>query len=130
MPATTIPTKSQTPGMAMALLALGSLEQPASAIGIRGVAAGCGLMGVRIAFSEYEGGPWVTSNEMIARAISWSWKNGADVISNSWGGGVPSNAIAEGFEDARKQGRNGRGCVIVIAAGNRRVLGQHRYEVG
>jgi thermitase len=89
-----------------------------NAIGIRGVAAGCSLMGVRIAFSQFQGGPWVTSNLKIADAIAWSWRNGAAVISNSWGGGAPSNEIAEQFEKARTRGRSGRGCVIVIAAGN------------
>lgn len=86
--------------------------------GIRGVGAGCSIMAVRIASSQFEGGPWVTSNEKIASAISWSWRNGADVLSNSWGGGPPSNDVAEEFDRARLQGRGGRGCVIVIAAGN------------
>ena len=89
-----------------------------NSIGIRGVASGCSLMAARIAYSKHKGGPWVTTNEAIANAISWSWKNGAAVLSNSWGGGVPSNDITEEFERARKQGRNGKGCVIVIAAGN------------
>lgn len=86
--------------------------------GIRGVGAGCSILGVRIAYSDFKGGPWVTSNERITRAINWSWTAGADVISNSWGGGAPSNAIAEEFSKARMKGRGGKGCVIVIAAGN------------
>jgi subtilisin family serine protease len=89
-----------------------------NAVGVRGVGAGCSILAVRIAYSQFQGGPWVTSNEKIARAISWSWQNGADVLSNSWGGGAPSNDIAEEFERARQRGRGGRGCVIVIAAGN------------
>jgi len=87
-------------------------------IGIRGVGAGCSLLAVRIALSEHSQGPWITSFERIARAIDWSWKQGAAVLSNSWGGGAPSNAIAEAFERARTRGRAGKGCVIVIAAGN------------
>lgn len=59
-----------------------------------------------------------TSNSIIRRAIDWSWENGADILSNSWGGGSPSSAIMNAFERARTQGRNGKGCVIVIAAGN------------
>jgi len=89
-----------------------------NALGIRGVGAGCSIIGVRIAYSVFKGGPWITTNEGIARAIAWSWAHGADVLSNSWGGGPPSNDIAEEFEKARTLGRNGRGCVIVIAAGN------------
>lgn len=89
-----------------------------NAVGIRGVAGGCSILAVRIAHSRAQGGPWVTSNEQIARAISWSWQAGADVLSNSWGGGLPSNDITEEFERARRNGRNGKGCVVVIAAGN------------
>ena len=86
--------------------------------GIRGSGAGCSLMAVRIAYSASRGGSWITTNEWIKRSIDWSWKNGAAVISNSWGGGAPSNAIINAFERARTQGRDGLGSVIVIAAGN------------
>lgn len=91
---------------------------PLNNIGISGSGGGCSLLAVRIAYSESPGGPWVTSNEIIARSIAWSWRNGADILSNSWGGGLPSSAIIEEFDRARQQGRDGLGCVIVIAAGN------------
>ncbi|QCO03329.1 S8 family serine peptidase [Azospirillum argentinense] len=87
-------------------------------LGIRGVGAGCSILAIRIAYSEYAGGPWRISNEQVVSAIDWAWKNGADVLSNSWGGGPPSNAITEAFERARLRGRSGQGCVIVVAAGN------------
>lgn len=87
-------------------------------LGIRGVAAGCALLAVRIAFSDNTGRNWITTNEWIARSIDWSWENNADVLSNSWGGGSPSNLIIRAFERARTRGRNGQGAVIVIAAGN------------
>lgn len=88
-------------------------------IGIRGVAAGCSLLAVRIAHSERPNGPWVTSTSGIRDAIQWSWTEGrADVLSNSWGGGAWSTDIARAFEAARTRGRDGRGCVVVIAAGN------------
>jgi subtilisin family serine protease len=92
---------------------------PNNALGIRGAGAGCSLLAVRIAYSAFNGGDWITTNENIARAIDWSWREGrADVLSNSWGGGAPSNAIVRAFERARTQGRDGLGCVLVIAAGN------------
>jgi thermitase len=91
---------------------------PCNDVGIRGSGGGCSLLAVRIAFSEFPGGPWITTNEVIARAIGWSWRNGADILSNSWGGGLPSGAIIEEFEKARRLGRQGLGCVIVVAAGN------------
>ena len=60
-------------------------------LGVRGVAAGCSMFAVRIAYSDNTGENWVSTNEWIARSIDWSWSNGADVLSNSWGGGSPSN---------------------------------------
>ncbi len=87
-------------------------------LGIRGIASGCSLLAARIAYSPAKDADWVTTNSGIRNAIDWAWKSGADVLSNSWGGGLPSNAIINAFERARTQGRNGRGCVIVIAAGN------------
>ncbi len=90
----------------------------ATVTGIRGSGSGCSLLAVRIALSNFDGGPWVTTNEKIATGISWSWKNGAAILSNSWGGGAPSNAIAEEFENARTKGRGGLGCIVIVAAGN------------
>jgi subtilisin family serine protease len=84
-----------------------------------GIGGGCSLLAVRIAYSPAPQADWVTSNAVIRRAIDWAWQRGrADVLSNSWGGGAPSTAITNAFERARTQGRGGKGCVIVIAAGN------------
>lgn len=91
---------------------------PGNRLGIRGIGGGCSLMAVRIAFSDDQEKFWVTRDSWIVRAVDWSWQNGADVLSNSWGGGAPSSAIAQAFERARTRGRNGLGCVIVAAAGN------------
>jgi thermitase len=87
-------------------------------IGISGVASGASLLAVRIAYSTQADGPWVTTNSQIRDGIRWAWRSGADVLSNSWGGGAPSNDITEEFDKARTQGRGGLGCVVVIAAGN------------
>ena len=89
-----------------------------NARGIRGIGGGCSLKAVRIAASPSPGASWRTSNAVISRSIDWAWENGADVLSNSWGGGAPSSAIINAFERARTQGRDGKGCVIVVAAGN------------
>jgi subtilisin family serine protease len=86
--------------------------------GVRGSGGGCSILAVRIAYSSAPGGNWSTSNSIIARSIDWAWRNAADVLSNSWGGGAPSSAINNAFERARTQGRTGKGCVIVVAAGN------------
>jgi subtilisin family serine protease len=82
-----------------------------------GVAPRCSLIAVRIAMGDGADG-WVFDDFATADAIDWSWRQGADVLSNSWGGGIPSDAISRAFARARTQGRNGRGSVVVIAAGN------------
>ncbi len=87
-------------------------------VGMKGIGGGCTLQGVRIAFSSAPGARWTSSNSWIRRAIDWSWENGADILSNSWGGGAPSTAIINAFERARTQGRGGKGAVVVVAAGN------------
>jgi thermitase len=87
-------------------------------IGIRGVGGGCSILAVRIALSSQQNGGWITTNSKIARAIKWSRENKAAVLSNSWGGGAPSSDISDEFARARALGRDGLGCVIVIAAGN------------
>lgn len=61
-----------------------------------------------------------TPNSQLKRAdgLVWAYKNGVDVISNSWGSSTKHAAIEEAIADAFKYGREGKGCVIVFAAGN------------
>ncbi|MDJ0851365.1 MAG: S8 family serine peptidase [Myxococcota bacterium] len=87
-------------------------------VGMKGIGGGCTLHAVRIAFSSSPRARWTSANSWIARAIDWSWQNGADILSNSWGGGAPSTAITNAFERARTQGRGGKGAVVIVAAGN------------
>lgn len=87
-------------------------------VGIKGIGGGCSIIPVRIAYSKQAGADWFTSNSWIARSIDWAWKNGASVISNSWGGGASSSAVEQAFKRAQTLGRDGKGCVVIIAAGN------------
>ncbi len=82
-----------------------------------GIAPRCSLIAVRIAKGDGAGG-WMFDDFATADAIDWSWRQGADVLSSSWGGGAPSDAISRAFGRARTQGRNGRGTLVVIAATN------------
>lgn len=80
----------------------------------------CSLVAVRIAKGDGNNG-WVFDDFATADAIDWAWsdpQSNADVLSNSWGGGPPVDAISNAFERARTRGRGGKGCVIAIAAGN------------
>ncbi len=83
-------------------------------IGIVGVAYGASIMPVRIAYSYSSSSTsWITYDSWIADAIDWSVQNGADVLSNSWGGGSSSSAINGSISNAISNN-----CVVVFAAGN------------
>ena len=69
--------------------------------------------------------PTATTSAELANGISWAWQNGADVINNSWGdqGGIYynrlySSVLNNAIVNAMSQGRNGKGSVVVFAAGN------------
>lgn len=88
--------------------------------GIAGVAPECKIMGIRIAYGVKSGGEivWVTDDAKIADGIVKSVDRGADVLSNSWGGGGESQTIINAINYAKQKGRNGKGCVVCFAAGN------------
>lgn len=86
--------------------------------GVAGVAPECRIIPVRIAYTSRPGANWTTNATWIARGIRVAAARGADVISNSWGGGSYNTSIRRAFQYAREQGRGGRGCVIISASGN------------
>ena len=61
-----------------------------------------------------------TCNSQLKRAdgIIWAYQNGVDIISNSWYSPTHHSAIDEAIRDAFRYGRQGKGCVVVFAAGN------------
>jgi hypothetical protein len=85
--------------------------------GMSGIAYTSRIIPVRIAFSDVNGN-WTTNDTWISDAINWSWQNGADILSNSWGGGSPSNQITGAINNAVNNGRDGLGCPVIFAAGN------------
>tara|TARA_B110000259_G_scaffold151310_1_gene170954 strand:- start:2766 stop:4985 length:2220 start_codon:yes stop_codon:yes gene_type:complete len=85
-------------------------------IGIAGVAPNSKLMSISVRFSG-------TTLLMLANGINWAWQNGADIISNSWGGGSQSSLLDNAINNALSKGRNGLGCVIVFSSGNSNVNG-------
>lgn len=88
-----------------------------NSLGLAGVAYGCRIIPVRLAYSS--GSSWVTSNTIIANALNWAWQTGnADVLSNSWGGGSTSSAINSAIDGALANGRGGLGAPVLFAAGN------------
>ncbi|WP_103864583.1 S8 family peptidase [Aquimarina sp. I32.4] len=85
-------------------------------IGIAGVAPSSGLISVSVGFSG-------TTIQMLANGVNWAWQNGADVISNSWGGGSPSSIFDNAVNNALSNGRNGLGSIVVFSSGNDNVNG-------
>lgn len=61
--------------------------------------------------------------QVIANGFNWAWQNGADVISNSWQIDnnrypIPSSIIDNAISNALINGRDGKGTIVVFAAGN------------
>jgi subtilisin family serine protease len=82
--------------------------------GVAGVAPDATLISVSDSLML---GPNAAQN--LATGITWAAQNGADVISNSWGHDqLESPLIDDAIEAALTQGRGGKGCVVVFAAGN------------
>lgn len=78
-------------------------------IGVVGVAPGVKIMPVRIADDTGE----FAENDDVAAGIRWAFQNGARVLSNSWGFGLPSAEIHEAIVEASQAG-----AVVLFASGN------------
>ncbi|MHC4425069.1 MAG: S8 family serine peptidase [Planctomycetota bacterium] len=84
-------------------------------IGVSGVAWNCKIMPIRTSSTS----TWVTA-DVAAKAFRWAANNGADVITCSWEGS-PGPISDSAIVDVTKPGgigRNGKGCVVLAAAGN------------
>ena len=113
--------KNQSPppwdshGTSCAGLAAGAHVKSA---GVRGVADGCRLMGIRIGKTPTRLGTYVTKTSWLCRGIDWAWEQGADVLNMSYGGGPHSAAVVAALQRARTKGRDGKGTVLIASAGN------------
>lgn len=84
-------------------------------IGIAGIAPNCKLLPVHASFRNSSTTQW------LANGLEWAWNpafGNADVISNSWSGGSPSNAITNAINSAVNYGRDGLGCIVLFSSGN------------
>ena len=104
------PNASGSHGVACA----GIIAATHNGIGVAGVAPNVEIFSINI----FQGGE---TGSDLANAISYAKNNGADVMSNSWGYSSCSfsvDALNTALADAKNNGRNGKGCVIVFASGN------------
>jgi subtilisin-like proprotein convertase family protein len=81
--------------------------------GTAGVAFNCKIMPIRVFSNE-----GLTTDLILGKGLNWAWMHGADVLNNSWGGGVPSPFIEHAIKNAVHFGRNGKGSVVFAATGN------------
>ncbi len=94
--------------------AITDTTQNAVNIGVTGVAPFCKMIPICIAASNGT----FTSTSNIAGGFDYAWQNGADVLSNSWGGSSPSSIMDDAIYRAVSQGRGGKGSVVLFASGN------------
>lgn len=88
---------------------IGALQN--NEIGISGVSPHCRLMSISAKMnSEFD-------EQKISKGINWAWHNGADIINCSWHY-LYSEYISDAIDSAVAFGRNGKGCIVVCAAGN------------
>lgn len=82
--------------------------------GIVGVAPGCAFMPLRI--------PPLLDDTLLEEVFTWAAEKGAAVVSCSWGASLSCFPLSlrqrAAIHRAATEGRNGKGCVIVWAAGN------------
>ena len=83
-------------------------------IGVAGVAPDSRIIPINLAAAN----GFFTTESNIAAGFDYAWQNGADIISNSWGGGSPSDVLDDAIARAVTLGRGGKGSVVLFASGN------------
>ncbi|MBL0356868.1 MAG: S8 family serine peptidase [Chitinophagaceae bacterium] len=83
-------------------------------LGMAGVAPNCKIIPAVIfnAAGNYLG------DAAVAASFDYVRLTGADVISNSWGGGSVSSTIDAAINRAVTLGRYGKGCMVLVSSGN------------
>lgn len=86
-------------------------------LGVAGVCPNCRIMPIKLSNPNPDGSFSVTDTQ-IADAFNFAANNGASVINNSWGGGLPSTMVENVINNITISGRGGKGVVILASAGN------------
>ena len=88
---------------------------PENGIGLTGIAPDVKVMALSIPIGIENKS---AIDQSIIRAFDYAVDNGADIISNSWGGGGYSETVKRKMKKALFNGRKGKGCVVVFSSGN------------
>lgn len=59
-----------------------------------------------------------TTTEETARGITWAKNNNISIINCSWGSALGNDLLTDAIDDAVKNGRGGKGCIVVVSTGN------------
>ena len=86
-------------------------------IGTIGVAPHCRIIPIRVTYTQNEREIWDDDWTVSAMHHAWAVSN-VDVISCSWRQGRTIPLLDTEISNALTQGRQGRGCIVVFAAGN------------
>ncbi|HEY6194996.1 MAG TPA: S8 family serine peptidase, partial [Candidatus Eisenbacteria bacterium] len=103
------PNAAESHGTACAGLALAAGNNGS---GVAGVAWTAKLMPVRVSSNG------ITTDTQLADGILTAAFRGASVVSCSWEWGTPSPTLEFAINSALKNGRAGKGCVVVFASGD------------
>lgn len=105
-------------------LIAGIIAAQHNSIGIAGVAPNTKLMDISCSMSATP-----TISEELSNGINNAWQHGADVLNLSLGtqGGagyenLHSALLENSLNNALTKGRNGKGCIVVVAAGNNHII--------
>ncbi len=81
-------------------------------VGLAGVSWSSRLIPIRMGY-----GTLFTQTDWVVDAITWAVDNDADILSCSWGGLAPTQALLDAVDYA-ESGRAGLGTIVVFSAGN------------
>ena len=88
-----------------------------NSLGVASIGYNVHVMGCRIFYSAYNGGPLIGQDSWIVDGINYARMH-ADIISCSWSMSSPVSSITNAFNTARTSGRGGLGMPIFCATGN------------
>jgi len=86
--------------------------------GMKGVGFGAKLLAARVGLASVPGAEPLMAASDIRFGLQWARAQGADVISMSISLKSGSVALDNEIASAAREGRGGRGCILVAAAGN------------